>query len=80
MRVLAVEDEPKILRMLERGLAAAGYHVETADNGDDAVALADDDSIDLVLLDIALPGLDGHEVLARIRARRLALPVIRPCR
>ena len=76
MRVLAVEDEPRLLSMLERGLAAAGYQVETAANGEDGVVLADDEAIDLVLLDIALPDLDGHEVLARIRARRPALPVL----
>ncbi len=76
MRVLAVEDEPRVLRVLERGLSQAGYQVATADNGEDAVELADDDSIELVVLDIALPGMDGHQVLERIRARRPALPVL----
>ncbi len=76
MRVLTVEDDPEVLRLLERGLTAAGYQVTTADNGHDAVELAQDEGVDVVLLDIALPGLDGHEVLGRIRARRRGLPVL----
>jgi DNA-binding response OmpR family regulator len=76
MRVLAVEDEPRVLRVLERGLTAAGYQVATAENGEDAVEVVADESVELVLLDIALPGIDGHEVLARIRARRPGLPVL----
>src|SRR3990170_4323188 len=57
MRVLIVEDEPGIVRMLARGLVAH-------------------ETVDLVLLDIMLPGLDGHEVLNRIRALRPELPVL----
>ncbi|HVM25979.1 MAG TPA: response regulator transcription factor [Candidatus Limnocylindrales bacterium] len=76
MRILAVEDEPAILRMLERGLSAAGHQVVTASRGEDAALLAMDDGIDLVLLDISLPELSGHEVLSRIRARRPELPVL----
>ncbi len=76
MRVLIVEDEPGIVRMLERGLAAHGYQSIIADNGEDGARLATDDTVDLVLLDIMLPGLDGHQVLKRIRARRPELPVL----
>jgi two-component system OmpR family response regulator len=76
MRVLAVEDEPRLLDVLERGLTAAGYQVAATDNGEDAVVAADDEAVELVLLDIALGGMDGHEVLARIRARRPGLPVL----
>lgn len=76
MRILAVEDDPGILRMLERGLAAAGHQVLTADNGEDGAVLASEEGVDVVLLDISLPELSGHEVLARIRARRPALPIL----
>jgi DNA-binding response OmpR family regulator len=76
VRILAVEDDPGILRMLERGLAAAGHQVLTAANGEDGALLATEEGVDIVLLDISLPELSGHEVLARIRARRPALPVL----
>jgi DNA-binding response OmpR family regulator len=76
MRILAIEDEPAILRLLERGLGAAGHQVVTATSGVDGAILAVEDDVDLVLLDISLPELDGHAVLARIRARRPELPVL----
>ena len=76
MRILVIEDEPGIVRMLERGLGAHGHTVLSADNGEDGALLASSEPVDLVLLDIALPGLDGHQTLARIRARRPALPVL----
>ena len=62
--------------MLERGLTAAGHQVLTAANGEDGALLATDDGVDLVLLDISLPELSGHQVLARIRAHRPGLPVL----
>ena len=76
MRVLIVEDDPAIVRFLERGLAAHGHQSISADNGQDGVLMATDESIDFVLLDIMLPGMDGQEVLRRIRARRSGLPVL----
>jgi DNA-binding response OmpR family regulator len=76
MRILAIEDDPGILRMLERGLAAAGHQVLTAASGEDGALLAVDESVDLVLLDIGLPELSGHDVLARVRQRRPGLPVL----
>jgi DNA-binding response OmpR family regulator len=76
MRVLIVEDDPAIVRFLERGLAAHGHQAVTADNGRDGVILAADESVDFVLLDIMLPGMDGQEVLRRIRARRSTSPVL----
>ena len=76
MHILAIEDEPAILRMLERGLAAAGHQVMTASSGEDGALLAQDESLDLVLLDIGLPELSGHEVLSRIRRSRSDLPVL----
>jgi len=76
MRILAVEDDPGILRMLERGLTAAGHQVLTAANGEDGALLATEESVDVVLLDISLPELSGHDVLARIRSRRPELPVL----
>jgi two-component system OmpR family response regulator len=76
MQILIVEDDPAIVRFLERGLAAHGHRVISADNGEDGVRLAVDESVDLVLLDIMLPQLDGHRVLERIRLRRPELPIL----
>ena len=76
MRVLIIEDEPGIVRMLERGLAAHGHRCVSAENGEEGMRLAEDETVELVLLDIMLPGLDGQEVLKRLRARRPGLPVI----
>ena len=76
MRVLIVEDDPAIVRFLERGLAAHGHQPISADNGQDGVLMAADESVDFVLLDIMLPGMDGQEVLRRIRARRPGVPVL----
>ena len=76
MRIVAIEDDPAIRRMLERGLSAAGHQVTTAESGEDGAILALEDGVDVVLLDITLPEIDGYEVLTRIRARRTELPVL----
>lgn len=76
MRILLVEDEQRIVRLLERGLAAHGHQLEAAADGEDGLVMAGDEGIDLVILDIGLPGMDGHEVLRRLRASRPDLPVL----
>ncbi len=76
MRILVIENEPAIVRTLERGLGAHGYTVISAGNGEDGVRLAADEPVDVVLLDIALPGLDGHQTLARLRSQRRDLPIL----
>ena len=76
MQILIVEDETAIVRFLKRGLSAHGHRVLSADNGEDGVRLAVEEPLDLVLLDISLPRLDGHEVLRRIRIRCPSLPVL----
>src|SRR4028118_2005019 len=76
MLVLLIEDDPAIVRFLERGLAAHGHRTISADNGEDGLRMAADESVELILLDIMLPLLDGHQVLQRIRLRRPDLPVL----
>ncbi|MBA2362117.1 MAG: response regulator transcription factor [Chloroflexia bacterium] len=76
MRILLIEDDPAIVRVLERGLRAHGYQVVSAENGEDGALLASDEDVELVLLDISLPGRDGHQVLASIRARHPGLPIL----
>jgi DNA-binding response OmpR family regulator len=76
MRILIIEDDEAITRVLQRGLNAHGHQTVIADTGEDGVLLAADETVELVLLDIALPGLNGHQVLESIRTRRTRLPVI----
>jgi len=75
-RILIAEDEPGIAQFLENGLEAAGHAPMVVANGREAAAMARDDSFDLVLLDLGLPGLDGMAVLRQIRARGDRLPVV----
>jgi DNA-binding response OmpR family regulator len=76
VRILIVEDEAAIVRALERGLRAHGHEVVGVATGEDALKVADDEALDFVLLDISLPTLDGHHVLAHIRRKRPRLPVL----
>jgi DNA-binding response OmpR family regulator len=76
MNVLLVEDEPRIAAFVERGLKAEGFSVQVAADGETGLALATDDEVDLVVLDLMLPKLSGEQVLERLRARRPDVPVI----
>lgn len=76
MRVLIVEDDPDIVEFLELGLSAHGFRCVSAPDGEDGALLARKEEVDLVLLDVMLPGIDGVEVLRRIRATKPALPVM----
>jgi DNA-binding response OmpR family regulator len=75
-RILIAEDEARISSFVDKGLRASGYSTEVVADGDQALELALAGSCDLVLLDVGLPGLDGFEVLRRIRETNTALPVI----
>jgi two-component system response regulator QseB len=75
-RILIAEDEPGIASFLEKGLRAAGYTTLVVEDGRTAAHAARDDDFDLVILDLGLPLMDGHEVLAEIRGRGERLPVI----
>lgn len=76
MRVLIVDDEPRLTKTLSLGLRAEGCVVVVADNGVDGAHLAVEDDFDVILLDIMLPGMSGYEVLRRIRAQQVWTPVL----
>ena len=73
--ILVVEDERSIRTIVEYALRDAGFRVVTAARGDDALGVVAAEPVDLVVLDIMLPGLDGLEVCKRIRAER-NIPII----
>lgn len=74
-RVLVVDDEPRILRLLCTSLSAHGYEVITATNGEEALELARVEQPDIILLDVFLPVMDGFEVLQKLRSFS-RLPVV----
>ena len=76
MRILVVEDEPKIARALQEGLEAESYSVTVANTGEDGFFLANSQGFDLVVLDVMLPGRSGIEVLSAMRKRSLRIPVL----
>jgi DNA-binding response OmpR family regulator len=75
-RVLVVEDDPKIAAMLAKGLRAKGLEVETVTTGLAAVARVDEGGIDVQLLDLGLPDIDGLDVLRKQRDQGQRVPVI----
>ncbi|WP_165068008.1 response regulator transcription factor [Marisediminicola senii] len=75
-RILIAEDEDRISGFVEKGLRAAGYTSTVVTTGAEALDQALSGAHDLLLLDIGLPGIDGFEVLRRVRQRDTALPVI----
>ena len=74
--ILIVDDDAPIRRMLRRTLAAEGYAVDEAADGSAALAALERSLPDLILLDVAMPGLDGLAVCRRVRGRGLATPVL----
>jgi two-component system, OmpR family, response regulator MprA len=74
--VLVVDDDAPILRMLRRTLAAEGYAVETAADGGSALAAVERSVPDVLVLDVAMPGVDGLAVCRRLRGKGLAVPIL----
>jgi len=76
MRILIVEDEPRIADFLHRGLTAEGHFCVVASDGESGLVLAEEGDFDLVLLDLLLPRLHGHEVCQQLRMNNVHIPVI----
>jgi len=74
--VLVVDDDAPVRRMLERTLGAEGYAVQAAPDGGAALAAVERGVPDLLVLDVAMPGLDGLAVARRLRGKRLAVPIL----
>jgi two-component system response regulator MprA len=74
--ILVVDDDPPIRRMLERTLAAEGYAVRTVADGGAALAAVERSVPDLIVLDVAMPGVDGLAVARRLRGKGLGMPIL----
>ncbi len=68
-RVLVVDDDPQVLKLLRVNFELEGYDVLTATNGEEALELVGRDSPDAVVCDVMMPGIDGLEVVRRLRAQ-----------
>jgi DNA-binding response OmpR family regulator len=76
MRILVVEDEPRMAELLRQGLAEEGHAVTVALNGREGLSIAENETFDLLLLDLMLPGADGFTITRRLRARRNQTPIL----
>jgi DNA-binding NtrC family response regulator len=75
-RILVVDDEVTLRMLLRKALAKAGCHVEVADDGESALTMLAVDSYDLVVLDINMPRVTGHELAKQIEKQYPGLPVV----
>lgn len=76
VKILVVDDEPPIRRLLRLGLGTEGYAIVEATNGRTAVQQVQDERPDLILLDLGLPDVEGHDLLSRWRTAGLETPVV----
>lgn len=76
MRILIVEDETRIADFLQRGLRAEGHFCLVANDGETGLSLAMEGDFDLILLDLMLPGIHGHEVCQHLRMKQVNTPLI----
>jgi DNA-binding response OmpR family regulator len=76
MRILIIEDEPKMLMGLKDNLEYEGYEVDSADNGEDGLKKILENKFDLILLDVMLPKLSGFDVCKKAREQKITTPII----
>ena len=76
MRILLVEDKVRLREAIAKALKKSGYAVDTTDNGNDALWMAQQNSYNVILLDIMIPGIDGLEVLGKLRDQKDDTPVL----
>jgi two-component system, OmpR family, copper resistance phosphate regulon response regulator CusR len=76
LRILVIEDEPKLGRALQEGLQSEQYGVALASTGEEGFYLVETESFDLIILDVMLPGRSGFEILATMRQHGFKMPVL----
>ena len=75
-RILIIDDDPSVTSVVKRGLAYEGFAVETASSGAEGLALLREHPVDLLILDVMMPEMDGFEVLRRVRTDDNRLPIL----
>lgn len=75
-RILVIDDDPSVTSVLQRGLSYEGFIVDTAASGIEGLAVARERVPDLIILDVMMPGMDGLEVLRRLRTANRQLPML----
>lgn len=76
MRILVIEDEPKIAQAVKKGLELSGYAVDAVNDGESGLSYARDPDYDVIVLDRMLPGMDGVAICQKIRSEQIHTPVI----
>ncbi len=76
MRILVVEDEPRMAELLRQGLTEEGHAVVVSLDGREGLSFAESEPFDLLLLDVMLPGADGFSIVRRLRSRRNQTPIL----
>lgn len=76
MNILLVEDEARVADFIRRGLAAEGWSIDHAADGEDALEHAATNTYDVILLDLMLPGIQGQDVCRKLRARKSKTPIL----
>ncbi len=75
-RILIVEDNARLLKMNKMNLEQAGYKVCAATNGEEAIAIMDNKNIDLLLLDLLMPKVNGFGVMRHVRSKKYTFPIV----
>src|SRR5690606_34015365 len=76
MRILLVEDDASVSGFIVKGLCEERYAVDLATHGEMGLAMAENTTYDLLILDIMLPGMNGVEICRRLRAQRMRTPIL----
>ena len=76
MKILVVEDEPKIGQYVQKGLSESGYNVRWCDNGLDGHHIAKTEPFDIIILDVMLPDIDGFRLVTALREAAIATPIL----
>src|SRR5512147_2388122 len=76
MKLLIIEDEQKLARLMKKGLEENGFTIDLSSDGEEGLYLAESYSYDAILLDLMLPGRDGISILKSLRSKKIDVPVL----